>query len=139
MKLRPLHLASRAAFTLLEIMLVVMIIALLAGAAIYMMGGNVEVARDVRLKTDIQGISTQIKVYSIATGSYPTTEQGLKALVTRPEGVKQWRQTLQQMPLDPWQREYVYLSPGKHNPENFDLYSKGPDGKADTADDVGNW
>lgn len=133
------HAHRRSAFTLLEIMLVVMIIALLAGAAIYMMGGNVEVARDVRLKTDIQGISTQIKVYSISTGNYPTTEQGLKALVTRPEGVKQWRQTMQQIPTDPWQHEYLYANPGKHNLDGFDLYSIGPDGKADTPDDVGNW
>src|SRR5215210_1667953 len=132
----PSHSRRRTeAFTLLEIMLVVMIIALLAGAAIYMMGGNIGVAQEVRLKTDMQGISTQLKTYSVWTGSYPTTEQGLKALVTRPEGVKQWHKLFDQVPLDPWQNEYVYISPGKHNPDSFDLSSKGQDRKEGTADD----
>ncbi len=136
----PRHPTRRhAAFTLLEIMLVVMIIALLAGAAIYMMGGNIGIAQEVRLKTDMQGIATQLKTYSVWTGGYPTTEQGLKALVTRPEGVKQWHKLFDQVPLDPWQSEYVYIAPGKHNPDGFDLSSKGQDRKEGTADDIGNW
>jgi general secretion pathway protein G len=128
-----------AAFTLLEIMLVVTIIALLVASGIYFTKGQYEFAQDTRIRGDLQSISSQLKLYQAMTGSYPGTEQGLKALVTRPEGVRQWRQLLDSIPLDPWQNEYVYVSPGRHNAEAFDLYSKGADRKADTADDIGNW
>ncbi len=134
--------SSRSAFTLLEIMLVVMIIALLAGAAIYTMGGNVGVAQDVRVHSDIESISTQLKLYESFNGFLPTSQQGLQALVTRPDSEpqpRQWRQLFEKLPLDPWQNAYIYVQPGKHNPNSFDLYSAGADRKPDTDDDIGNW
>ena len=73
-----------SAFTLLEIMLVVTIIALLLGTAIYKLSGNVEYAKHTRVQADIQGISTQLKLYESMNGFMPTTEQGLQALVTQP-------------------------------------------------------
>ncbi|SRR5581483_9059495 len=133
---------KRSAFTLLEIMLVVMIIALLAGAAIYTMGGNVGVAQDVRVRSDLESISTQLKLYQSFNGFLPTSQQGLQALVTRPDTdpkPTQWRQLFEKLPKDPWQNDYVYVQPGKHNPNSFDLYSAGPDRKPDTSDDIGNW
>ncbi len=75
---------NQSAFTLLEIMLVVTIIALLLGAAIYKLGGNVEYSRHVRVAADIQGINTQLKLYESMNGFFPTTEQGLQALVVQP-------------------------------------------------------
>ncbi len=72
---------NQSAFTLLEIMLVVTIIALLLGAAIYKLGGNVEYSRHVRVAADIQGINTQLKLYESMNGFFPTTDQGLQALV----------------------------------------------------------
>ena len=75
---------NQSAFTLLEIMLVVTIIALLLGTAIYKLSGNVEYARHNRVAADIQSISTQLKLYESMNGFYPTTEQGLQALVTQP-------------------------------------------------------
>jgi general secretion pathway protein G len=129
-------------FTLLEIMLVVMIIALLAGSAIYLMGGNLGYAQSVRVKSDIQGLTTQLKLYQAANGFLPTTEQGLGALVTRPDSdpkPTQWRQLLDKIPMDPWQNPYIYENPGKHNQNSFDLYSAGPDRKPGTDDDIGNW
>lgn len=137
-----LRLPGRAAFTLLEIMLVVMIIALLAGAAIYTMGGNVGVAQDVRVRSDLESISTQLKIYQSFNGFLPTTAQGLQALVTRPDSEpkpRQWRQLFEKLPRDAWQNEYFYAQPGKHNPGSFDLYSAGADRKPDTDDDIGNW
>src|SRR5437867_5219136 len=94
------------AFTLLEIMLVVTIIALLLGAAIYKLSGNVEFSRHVRVAADVQGISTQLKVYESMNGFYPTTEQGLQALVTQPSSdpkPSRWYQLYSQLPKDPWQ------------------------------------
>ncbi len=131
-----------AGFTLLEIMLVVMIIALLAGSAIYMMGGNLQVANNVRIKGDIQSLGTPLMVYRSSNGFLPTTEQGLKALVTKPESSpkpRNWQKLMDSVPLDPYGMEYGYVQPGIHNPDNFDLFSSGPDRIAGTPDDKGNW
>jgi len=129
-------------FTLLEIMLVVMIIALLAGSAIYLMGGNLGYAQSVRVKSDIQSLTTQLKMYQAMNGFLPTTEQGLQALTVRPDSdpkPTQWRKLMDKNMVDPWQNPYVYENPGKHNPDSFDLYSAGPDRKPGTDDDIGNW
>ena len=128
----------QSAFTLLEIMLVVTIIALLLGAAIYQLGGNVEYAKHTRVAADIQGIGTQLKLYESMNGFYPTTEQGLQALVTQPSTEPRptrWYQLYKQMPKDPWNNNYIYLNPGRKNSTGYDLYSAGPDRKADTTDD----
>jgi general secretion pathway protein G len=125
-------------FTLLEIMLVVTIIALLLGAAIYKLGGNVEYSRHVRIASDIQGINTQLKLYESMNGFYPSTEQGLQALVTQPSSDPQptrWYQLYKELPKDPWNNTYIYVNPGRKNPTGYDLYSAGQDRKADTADD----
>jgi general secretion pathway protein G len=129
---------NNAAFTLLEIMLVVTIIALLLGAAIYKLGGNVEYSRHVRISSDIQGISTQLKLYESMNGFFPTTEQGLQALVVQPSTDPQptrWYQLYKELPKDPWNNTYIYLNPGRKNPNGFDLYSAGQDRRPDTADD----
>ena len=129
---------SQPAFTLLEIMLVVTIIALLLGAAIYKLGGNVEYSRHVRVAADIQGINTQLKLYESMNGFFPTTEQGLQALVVQPgtdPKPTRWYQLYKETPKDPWQNNYIYLCPGVKNPSGYDLYSAGPDRKPDTTDD----
>lgn len=134
--------SRRQGFTLLEIMLVVMIIALLAGSAIFFLGDNLGIAQETRVKGDLQTISTSLMVYQGVNGTLPSTEQGLKALVTRPDSEPRptsWRQTLKEVPLDPWKRPYMFESPGQKNPDNYDLFSAGKDGKPRTADDIGNW
>lgn len=128
----------QSAFTLLEIMLVVTIIALLLGAAIYQLGGNVEYAKHTRIAADVQGIGTQLKLYESMNGFYPTTEQGIQALVAQPSSdpkPSRWYQLYKQMPKDPWNNNYIYLNPGRKNPNGYDLYSAGPDRRSDTADD----
>lgn len=127
-----------AGFTLLEIMLVVMIIGLLLGTAIYKLRGNVEISRSVAVQSSLQSIRTQLKLYESLNGFPPTTEQGLQALVVRPQGEPQptrWTQFLDSVPKDPWGKEFIYVSPGRKNPNSYDLYSAGPDRTPDTADD----
>ena len=130
-----------AGYTLFEIMLVMGIIAVLVGSAIYLLVGNIDVARESRVEADLQAISTQLRVYEMQNLRLPSTEQGLKALVTRPsiEPVpRRWRQLLEEVPIDPWGEEYVYYYPGKKNPQSFDLFSKGPDRQEGGGDDIGN-
>jgi general secretion pathway protein G len=125
-------------FTLLEIMIVVTIIAILMGTAIYKLAGNVEYARRQAVGTDIQSISTQLKLYESMNGFMPSTEQGLRALVVPPETEpkpSRWFPLFKEVPKDPWRSDYIYLNPGRKNPNGYDLYSAGPDRKADTTDD----
>jgi general secretion pathway protein G len=125
-------------FTLLEIMLVVTIIGLLLTAAIFGFRGNVEYSRRVRVQGDIQGITTQLKLYESMNGFYPTTDQGLRALTVQPDTdpkPSRWLQLFDKVPKDPWQSDYIYRCPGLKNPNGFDLYSAGPDRIPETADD----
>ncbi|PYI94065.1 MAG: type II secretion system protein GspG [Verrucomicrobia bacterium] len=131
----------QSAFTLLEIMLVVSIIVILLGVAISRIGdpGGM-VKSEVAVKSDIQGITSQLRLYESINGFLPTTEQGLQALVTQPSTEPRptrWYQLFKKVPKDPYGSNYIYLCPGRRNPNGFDLYSAGPDRKPDTADD--NW
>jgi general secretion pathway protein G len=138
MKRLSLH---RAGFTLLEIMIVVLIIGLLIGVAVKGVK-QLEYARVIASQAHIEGYKTNLLMYQGMNGNYPTTEQGLKALITKPSSEprpRQWRQIMEAPTLDPWQHEYNYVMPGKHNTTGFDIYSSGPDGIPDTADDIGNW
>jgi general secretion pathway protein G len=131
---------DRGGFTLLEIMLVVGIIIIILGVAVARLGNTTNIAKDMRVRADIQAINTQLKLYESMNGFYPTTEQGLQALVTQPDTdpkPSRWYQLFKEMPKDPWYSDYIYLCPGKKNPDSYDLYSAGPDRKPDTADD--NW
>lgn len=131
-----------AGFTLLEIMLVVMIIAVLAGSAIYFMGDNLGVAQKTRIDADIKSIKTQLMVYQATNGFTPTTEQGLKALAVKPESSpkpRSWQRLMDSVPLDPYGNEYQYASPGIHNPDGYDIFSAGKDRIPGTPDDFGNW
>ncbi|MEK0449877.1 MAG: type secretion system major pseudopilin GspG [Verrucomicrobiota bacterium] len=138
--MKPLFALRRnttAAFTLLEIMLVVMIIALLAGSAIYLMRGNVDVAKEVRVKTDIQNILTQVQLYETLNGGrLPTNEEGLQALVKPKRGAPILKEGV---PKDPWGTEYQYRNPATKSKQGFDVFSAGRDYKAGTDDDIGNW
>ena len=132
---------QQSAFTLLEIMLVVSIIVILLGVAISRIGdpGGM-VKSEVAVKSDIQGITSQLRLYESINGFLPTTEQGLQALVTQPSTEPRptrWYQLFKKVPKDPYGSNYIYLCPGRKNPNGFDLYSAGPDRKPDTADD--NW
>jgi len=138
---RPLR-SQRRGFTLLEIMLVVMIIALLATIAIVNMGGVFDTAGDATARAQIQNLNVALLSYRSKAGNYPTSEQGLKALVVRPTSdpvPRAWTTILDTLPKDPWGKEYIYVTPGQHHPESYDLYSTGPNKKPGDEDDIGNW
>ncbi len=84
-------------------------------------------------------------MFYVDCGRYPTTAEGFHALLTCPTNIpsKRWKgpylDPATGVPLDPWNHEYVYRCPGIHNPNSYDLYSKGPDGIDNDQDDIGNW
>ncbi len=132
------HFPSKAAYTLFEIMLVLGIISVLVGSAIYLLANNIDVAKEQRVDADFQAISTQLKTYEMMNYFLPTTDQGLEALVERPTvepAPRKWRRLLEAVPLDPWGNPYRYRNPGKVNPNSFDLYSFGADRK-ESDDDI---
>src|SRR5882724_11073583 len=108
-------------FTLLEIMLVVGIIVIILGVAVAKLGPTTGIAKDMAVRADIQAINTQLKLYESMNGFVPTTEQGLKALVVQPDTdpkPSRWYQLFKELPKDPWQNEYIYLSPGRKNADS---------------------
>jgi general secretion pathway protein G len=133
-------------FTLVELLLVVTIILILAGMVIPRMAGRTEQARRAAAKVDIEtNIAMALDLYELDNGKYPTTEQGLQSLITKPTSSPaptNWSGPYlkkKSLPVDPWSRPYIYVSPGVHNAEDYDLYSYGPDGVEGGGDDVSNW
>ena len=125
-------------FTLLEIMLVVSIIVIILGVAISKLGNTTAIAKTMRVQADIQAIKTQLQLYESMNGFFPTTEQGLQALVTQPQNdprPTRWYQLFRELPKDPWGSDYIYRNPGLKNPGGYDLCSAGPDRLPDTSDD----
>ena len=136
---------QRNGFTLIEIMLVVIIIGILVAMLVPNISGRSEQARKTAARTDIESnLSTALDLYRMDAGQYPTKEQGLNALMSQPlisPIPAQWNGPYlkkKRSPKDPWSRDYVYLSPGRHNPEGYDLSSLGADG-IESSDDVTNW
>ena len=131
----------QSAFTLLEIMLVISIIVILLGVVMTNIGNPGGMVKEqVAVKSDIQAITSQLRLYESMNGFLPTTEQGLQALVTQPSTEPKptrWYQLFKKVPKDPYGNNYIYFCPGRKNPTGFDLYSAGADRKPDTADD--NW
>ena len=130
--------SKQQGFTLLEIMIVVGIIVILLGLAISKIGNPTGFAKQTAVRADVQAIGTQLQLYESMNGFYPTTEQGLQALVTQASTDPQptrWYQLFKQVPKDPWGSEYIYRCPGQRHPDSYDLYSAGPDRRADTGDD----
>lgn len=134
---------SGRGYTLVEIMLVLSIITVLLGAGIYYLVGNVDAAKITRAQGDIETLGTQLQTYQMQNLRYPTTEQGLQALVSKPTSPPEprvWIQLLKPEALmDPWGNPYQYRSPGEKNPKTYDLWSWGPDGPGSTDNTIGNW
>ncbi|CAM4221256.1 type II secretion system major pseudopilin GspG [Bordetella tumbae] len=127
-------------FTLIEIMVVVVIMGILAALVVPRVLDRPDQARRVAAKQDINGLMQALKLYRLDNGRYPSTAQGLQALVQRPEGARNWRPYLDRMPNDPWGHPYQYLNPGVKG--EIDVFSFGPDnkpgGEQDDAD-IGSW
>jgi len=132
-------------FTLIEIMLVVIIIGVLVAMVVPSISGRGEQARKTAAKTDIESnISNALDLYQLDNGRYPTTEQGLNALLQQPtvEPIPaKWNGPYlkkKKLPKDPWGHDYVFVSPGAHNTDSYDLSSYGADG-VESKDDITNW
>lgn len=131
---------SLTGFTLIELMLVVIIIGVLVSMVAPRLAGRSEEARIAASKADINAnISVALDLYELDNGKYPTTEEGLAALLVKPGSAVIWKGPyLKKEPLDPWGRKYVYKRPGDHN-SDYDLYSYGRDAVEGGGDDVTNW
>ncbi|MCV9879512.1 type II secretion system major pseudopilin GspG [Brenneria izbisi] len=129
-------------FTLLEIMVVIVILGVLASLVVPNLMGNKEKADRQKAISDIVSLESALDMYKLDNNRYPTTEQGLPALVKKPTVQPEPRNYSQdgyirRLPQDPWGAEYQLMNPGQHS--KLDIFSFGPDGMPDTEDDIGNW
>lgn len=125
----PSRVAARSAFTLLEMMLVLVIIGVLASVAALNLVGGADKARVNATEATIKTVEAALKQFYFDTGAYPTTEQGLVVLVPK---------YIEKAPLDGWKRELFYYSPGV-NGNDFEIVSIGKDALPDTEDDIQSW
>ncbi len=130
-----------AGFTLIEVMVVVVILGILAAVLVPKVMDRPEQARIIKARQDIRALEAALNLYKLDNYDYPTTDQGIEALVEKPQVTPEpprWKQGgyLDRLPLDPWQEPYLYLTPGVHG--SVDIYSHGPD-RQPSDDDIGNW
>ena len=142
---QEMHAVRSAGFTLIELMVVIVILGILAGLVVPRITEKPEEARRVKAELQIQELSSALKEFKIDNGFYPSTEQGLQALVEKPAVGKTPRNYpsngyMDKIPKDPWGNDYVYISPGEHG--DFDIISYGADreegGEGNNAD-VKSW
>ncbi len=130
-------------FTLIEVMVVVVILGILASIIVPKIMNKPDEARIVKAKQDIRAIQSALEMYKLDNYVYPTTDQGLQALVQKPSTdpvPPHWKQYLDRMPIDPWGHPYQYLNPGVHGP--IDIWSYGPNGPSSGTNGgtvIGNW
>ncbi len=129
-------------FSLLEVMVVIVIIGILASMVVPNLLGNKEKADIQKVVSDVLALENALDMYKLDNGRYPTTDQGLEALVERPELDPQPRSYrtdgyIRRLPNDPWGSDYLLLSPGTQN--TIDIFSAGQDGVVGNEDDIGNW
>lgn len=124
---------SEQGFTLIELLVVMLILGLLAGIVGPRLFGHTDEAKQTKARVQIENLSSALKMYKIDNGRFPSTEQGLDALVAEPQSgdiPKKWKKggylAKKQVPQDPWGNDYMYLSPGAH--DDFDITSYGADG-----------
>jgi general secretion pathway protein G len=132
---------SRRAFSLVEMLLVLVILATLAAIVIPRFAGRSEQAKETAAKTQISALSTALDSFEVDNGYFPASGDGLNELIVQPDAATNWRGPYmkQGIPNDPWGAPYLYEYPGKNNADGYDLSSQGPDGRAGTEDDIANW
>ena len=144
-KLPALRRRRRGGFTLIELLLVLVILAVLAVVVVPKFTGRSQQAKVSAAMTDISRMQLAIGMFEIDCDRYPTTTEGLKALLEEPTDLDEgdWKgpylERERGTPVDPWKNPYAYERPGRNNPRGYDLYSYGPDKKQGGGDDIGNW
>ena len=128
--------ARAAGFTLIEVMVVVVILGILAAIIVPKVMDRPDAARITKAKSDLRAIESALNLYKLDNFHYPSTDQGLEALVEKPAGspeARNWKANgyLDRLPKDPWGNEYQYLQPGQHS--EIDIVSLGADGRAGGA------
>ena len=132
--------ARRSAFTLVELLLVLVILGILAAIVVPKFAGRTEQARLTAAQTQISSFGTALDAFEVDNGYYPKGKAGLADLVQAPRDAQSWKGPyLKEVPKDPWNNDYIYEFPGRHNANSYDLSSAGPDGKANSEDDISNW
>jgi len=129
-----------AGFTLIELMVVVVILGILAAVVVPRVMDRPEQARITAAQSNIRAIRVALDMYKLDNTNYPTTDQGLAALVSAPNSEprpRAWSKYMEKIPTDPWSRNYLYLVPGKHS--GIDIFSRGPNGRSGDEDDIGSW
>lgn len=129
-------------FTLLEVMVVIVILGILASMVVPNLMGSQERANMQKAVSDVTALETSLSLYKMDNYDYPTTEQGLEALVEQSDVAPEPRRFpdggyVKRLPKDPWGNDYILLNPGEQG--NMDVLSTGPDGEPGTEDDIGNW
>jgi general secretion pathway protein G len=117
----------------ISILLWLTLITPILGVAISKLGNTTAIAKSMRVQADVQAIKTQLQLYESMNGFFPTTGQGLQALVTQPQNdprPTRWYQLFKELPKDPWGSDYIYRNPGLKNSRGCDLFSAGPDRQA---------
>jgi len=134
---------NRKGFTLMEMILVVVIIGLLAALVVPRLVGKAGQAKESAALAQVQMFKQALNQFELDCGRFPTTAEGLRALVEKPPALPdsaKWTRYPDQpfVPKDPWGNDFVYRQPGRVNTDGYDLFSPGPDGRPDTEDDIGN-
>ncbi len=126
-------------FTLIELLVVIVILAILAAVVIQRVSHRTEDARQGKSISDVKTIDGALEMYKLDTGNYPSSEEGLAALITNGSNNPKWNGPYIKggLPNDGWGHPYIYKCPGEHG--EYDVVSAGPDGQPGTADDIGNW
>jgi general secretion pathway protein G len=138
-QIRPFQ-RRRHAFTLVEMLLVLVILAVLAAIVIPKFSGRSQQAKETAAKSDIHALEIALDAFEVDTGSYPTGNNGLNSLVDQPNGATNWKGPyVKTIPNDPWGHPYVYTYPGKNNTRGYDIMSMGPDGRVSGDDDITNY
>ncbi|MBB5352251.1 general secretion pathway protein G [Haloferula luteola] len=128
-----------AGFSLLEMVIVLGIIAVIIGGAITVMGKVGDGAKRTQVSADFNAVGSALRMYQTNNGRFPTTQQGIDALVNKPSSTpvpKRWTKLMDRVPTDPWGEPYGYKFPGTVDNTMFEIISKGPDMQQDTEDDI---
>ncbi|MEZ6190648.1 MAG: type II secretion system major pseudopilin GspG [Phycisphaerales bacterium] len=141
-----MHVSQRThharAFSILELLLVLVILAVLSAIVGVRFAGQSSKAKVTAANAQLSDFKTALGAYELQVGSYPTTQQGLESLIEEPSNAEGWSGPYLEtdtVPKDQWGNEWQYRYPGTHNPDSFDLFSPGPDGREGGGDDIANW